>query len=104
MRQRLNAMPPTFDQPAFIEAIGAVAIMIAHACAIVSRGGSNNLQRLEAHHPPAVRGGGDSLTRSMVIEREVDDARSIRDAGVSGLVLEVETSGKADTCKFSPKS
>ena len=58
--------------------------MIAHACAIVSRGGSNNLQRLEAHHPPTVRGGGDSLTRTMVIEREVDDAQIIRDAGVSG--------------------
>ena len=56
--------------------------MIAHACAIVSRGGSNNLQRLEAHHPPTVRGG-DSLTRTMVIEREVDDAQSIQDAGIN---------------------
>ena len=76
-------MPLAFDQQAFIEAISAAAIMIAHACAIVSRGGSNNLQRLEAHHPPTVRGGGETLTRTMAIEWEVDDAQSIRDAGVS---------------------
>ena len=67
-------MPLAFDQQAFIEAIGAATVMIAHACAIMSRGGSNNLQRLEAHHPPTERGGGTSLTRTMVIEREVDDA------------------------------
>ena len=77
-------MPPAFDQQAFIEAILATTVIIAHACAIVSRGGSNKLQRLEAHHPPTVRGGGDSLTRTMVIKWEVDDAQSIRDVGVSG--------------------
>ena len=77
-------MPPAFNQQAFIEAIGATTIMIAHAYEIVSRGGSNNLQRFEAHHPPTVRGGGNSLTMTMVIEWEVDDARSIRDTGVSG--------------------
>ena len=77
-------MPPAFDQQASIEAIGATAVMIAHACAILTRGGSNNLQQLEAHYPLTVRGGGDSLTRTMVIKWEVDAARSIRDVGVSG--------------------
>ena len=37
-------MPLAFDQQTFIKVIGAAAVMIAHACAIVSRGGSNNLQ------------------------------------------------------------
>ena len=43
--------------------------MIARACAMVSQGGSNSLQRLEAYHPP------------MAIEGGVDDIRGIRDMG-----------------------
>ena len=69
-----NRMPPALDQQAFIEAIGTTAAMIAHAYAMVSQGGSNDLQRLEAHHPPIFRGGGDSMVRTtMAIEGEMDD-------------------------------
>ena len=50
--------PPVFDQQAFAEAVGIIVTAIAQACAIVSQGGSNDLQRLEAHHPPLGREGG----------------------------------------------
>ena len=56
-------MPPALDQQAFIEAIGMMIAMIAQACAMVSQGGSNDLQRLEAHHPLIFRGGGDYMVR-----------------------------------------
>ena len=50
---------------------------------MVNQGGSNNLQRLEAHHPPMVRGGVDSRVRTtMTIEGEVDVMRGIHDMGV----------------------
>ena len=61
--------PPVFDQQAFAEAVGIAAATIAHACAMVSQGRSNNLYRLEAHHPP------------MAIEGGVDDIRGIHDMG-----------------------
>ena len=48
--------PPAFDQQALAEAVGIAVAAIAHACAIVSQGGSNDLQRLEAHRLPVVRG------------------------------------------------
>ena len=61
-----NPRPPVFDQQAFIEAIGAttativqasvVAATIAQASAIGSQGGSSNLQRFKAHHPPTFKG------------------------------------------------
>ena len=50
--------PPVFDQQAFVEAVGIAVGAIAQACAIVSQGRSNDLQRLEAHHPPMVIEGG----------------------------------------------
>ena len=59
--------PLAFDQQAFVEAVGITAAAIAHAYAIVSQGRSNDLQRLEAHHPP------------MAIEGGVDDIRGIQD-------------------------
>ena len=59
--------PPVFDQQAFVEAVGIAVAAIAQACAIVSQGRSNDLQRLEAYHPP------------MVIEGGVDDIRGIQD-------------------------
>ena len=59
--------PPVFDQQALAEAIGIAAATITQACAIVSQGRSNDLQHLEAHHPP------------MVIEGGVDDIRGIQD-------------------------
>ena len=56
--------PPTFDQQAFAEAVSIAVAAIAQACAIVSQGGSNNLQRLETHRSPMVRGGVDSKVRT----------------------------------------
>ena len=54
--------PHVFDQQAFVEAVGIAAASIAHACATVSQGRSNDLQRLEAHHPPmAIEGGVDDI-------------------------------------------
>ena len=53
--------PPAFDQPpvfyqqAFTEAVGIAVATIAHACAVVNQGGSNDLQRIEAHHSPLGR-------------------------------------------------
>ena len=44
---------------------------------------SNDLQRLEAHRPPMVRGGVDSRVKKIVItEGKVDDVRGIQDMGV----------------------
>ena len=48
----------------------------------MSQGGSNDLQRLEAHRPPMVRGGVDSKVRTtMTTEGEVDIMRGIQDMG-----------------------
>ena len=68
--QGTGQAPPAFDQQAFVEAVGIAAAAIAQACAIVSQDRSNNLQRLEAYHPP------------MAIEGGVDDIRGIQDMGV----------------------
>ena len=62
--------PSAFDQQAFVEAVGIAVTAIAHACAIVSQGGSNDLQHLEAPHLPLGK------------EGEVDDIRGIQDIGV----------------------
>ena len=62
--------PPAFDQQAFTEAVGIAVTAIAQACAIVSQGGSSDLQRLDVHQPPLGREGG------------VDDMRGIQDMGV----------------------
>ena len=62
--------PPAFDQQAFTEAVCFTITAIAQACAIVSQGGSSDLQRLEVHQPPLGREGG------------VDDMRGIQDMGV----------------------
>ena len=53
----------TFDQQAFVEAVGIAVAAIAQACEIVSQG-SNDLQRLEVHRPPMVREGVDSSVRT----------------------------------------
>ena len=76
----IGQAPSAFDQQAFAEAVGIAVAAITQACAIVSRGGSNDLQRLEAHRPPMVRGGVDSRVRTtMTIEGEVDVMRGIQD-------------------------
>ena len=59
--------PPTFDQPstfnqqAFVEAVGVAAAAIARASVADSQGGPSNLQRFRAHHPPTFTGGGDPM-------------------------------------------
>ena len=74
--------PLVFDHQAFAESVGIVVTAIAHACVIVSQGGSNDLQRLEVHRPPMVRGGVDSRVRTtMTTEGEVDVMRGIQDMG-----------------------
>ena len=74
--------PPVFDQQAFAEAVGIVVAAIAQACVIVSQGRSNDLHRLEAHHPPMVRGGVDSRVRTtMTTDGGIDDIRGIQDMG-----------------------
>ena len=78
----IGQAPSAFDQQAFVEAIGITIAAIAQACAIVSQGGSNDLQRLEARSPPMVRGGVDSKVRTtMTTEGEVDVMRGIQDMG-----------------------
>ena len=58
-RPRVTGQAPSaFDQQAFAEAIEIAVAAIAHACAIVNQGGSNDLQRIEAHHSPLGREGG----------------------------------------------
>ena len=50
----------------------------------LSQGGSNDLQRLEAHRPPMVIGGVDSRVKTtMTIEGGVDVMRGIQDMGAS---------------------
>ena len=71
-----------FDQQAFAEAVGIAVAAIAQVCAIVSQGGSNDLQNLEAHRPSMVRGGLDSRVKTtMTTKREVDVMRGIQDMG-----------------------
>ena len=93
----INQVPSAFDQQAFAEAIGIVVATISQACAIVSRGGSNDLQRLETYRPPMVRGGVDSRVRTtMTTEGEVDDIKGIQDMGVG-------TKRKEDPSSSNPK-
>ena len=56
--------PPAFDQQAFAEVVRIAVAAITQACVVVNQGGSNDLQRLEAHRPPMVRGGVDSRVRT----------------------------------------
>ena len=50
---------------------------------MVNQGGSNDLQRLEAHSPPMVRGRVDSRVKTtMTTKGEVDVMRGIQDMGV----------------------
>ena len=89
--------PPAFDQYAFAETVGIAVAAIAQACAIVSRGGSNDLQRLEAHRPPMVRGGVDSKVKTtMTTEGEVDVIRGIQGMGAG-------TKRKEDPSSSNPR-
>ena len=44
-----------------MEAMGAAFTTIAQTSATGGPGGSSDLQRFRAHHPPTFRGGGDSV-------------------------------------------
>ena len=76
--------PPAFDQQAFVEAVGIAVAAIAQVCAIVSQGRSNDLQRLEAYHPP------------MAIEGGVDVIRGIQNMGAG-------TKRKEDPSSSNPR-
>ena len=92
----IGQAPSAFDQQAFAKAVGIAVATIAQACAIVSQGGSNDLQRLEAHRPPMVRGGVDSRVRTiMTTEGEVDDIRGIQDMGVGNKRMEDPSSSNS---------
>ena len=56
-----NQLPSAFDQQAFMEAIGMAAATITQTSATVSQGGSSNLRRFKAHHPPTFKGRGDPM-------------------------------------------
>ena len=93
----IGQAPSAFDQQAFAEAVRIAVAAIAQACAIVSQGESNDLQRLEAHCPPMVRGGVDSRVRTtMTIEGEVDVMRGIQD-------MSVGTKRKEDPSSSNPR-
>ena len=59
--QGASQVPPIFNQQAFAEAVGVAAAAIAQASATSSQGGSSNLQRFKAHHPPIFTRGGDPM-------------------------------------------
>ena len=75
--------PPVFDQQAFVEAVGIAAAAIAQAGIVGSQGGSSNLQRFRAHHPPTFIGGGDSMVADhwfMQIEKVLEAMEITSDA------------------------
>ena len=53
--------PPGFDKQAFIEAMGIAFTTIAQTSAVGIQGGSSNLQRFKAHHPPMYMRGGNPM-------------------------------------------
>ena len=63
-----------FDQQAFAEAVGIVAVVIAQASVAGSQGGPSNLQRFKAHHPQTFTGG-----------RRSDGGRPLVHAGREGV-------------------
>ena len=89
--------PPAFDQQAFAKALRIAVVATAQACVVVNQGGLNNLQRLEAHHPPMVREGIDSRVRTtMTTKGEVDVMRGIQDMGAG-------TKRKEDPSSSNPR-
>ena len=53
--------PPVFDKQAFTEAVGIIAVAIAHAGIAGRQEDPSNIQRFRAHHPPTFMGGGDPM-------------------------------------------
>ena len=56
-----NHLLSASDQQAFMEAISVAIATNAQASAMVSQGGSSNLQRFKAYHPHTFRGGRDPM-------------------------------------------
>ena len=52
---------PTFDQRAFVEAVGVAETAIAQARLAGSQGDPSNLQRFRTYHPPTFTRGRDSM-------------------------------------------
>ena len=52
---------PTFDQRAFVEAVGVVEATIAQARIAGSQGDPSNLQRFRTYHPLTFTGGRDPM-------------------------------------------
>ena len=81
--------PPVFDQQAFVKAVGIAAASIALASVVGSQGGSSNLQRFRAHHPPTFIGGGDSMVADhwfMQIEKGLEAMEITSDTTMIKLV------------------
>ena len=53
--------PPTFDQRAFVEAVGVAEAAIAQTSMSGSQGDPSNPQRFRMHHPPTFTGRGDPM-------------------------------------------
>ena len=53
--------PPTFDQRAFVEAVGVADAAIAQVSIEGSQGDPSNPQRFRTHHPQTFKGGGDPM-------------------------------------------
>ena len=51
----------TFDQRAFVEAVGVAEAAIAQARIAGSQGDPSNLQRFRTYHPPTFTGGRDPM-------------------------------------------
>ena len=81
--QGTSQAPPVFDQLAFIEAVGIAATAIAQAGIASGQGGSSNLQRFRAHHPPTFTGGGDPVVADhwfLQIDKVLEDMEITSDA------------------------
>ena len=52
---------PTFDQQAFVEAVGVAEAAIAQARIVGSQGDPSNLQRFRTYYPPTFIGGRDPM-------------------------------------------
>ena len=52
---------PTFDQRAFVDAVGVAEAAIAQARIAGSQGDPSNLQRFRTYHPPTFTGGRDPM-------------------------------------------
>ena len=59
--RRTGQAPPTFDQRAFVEAVGVAATAFTQVSTAGGQGGLGNLQRFRSHHPSTFTWGGDPM-------------------------------------------